>query len=63
LPSTRYVRRITNTQNYTQPQLRAIIENAASQPDKAAGTDVQRIGDFYASFMDEAKLEQLRRSA
>jgi putative endopeptidase len=43
----------------TQPQLRAIIENAASQANKVAGTDVQRIGDLYASFMDEAKLEQL----
>jgi putative endopeptidase len=43
----------------TLPQLRSIIENAASQPNKAAGTDVQRIGDLYASFMDEAKLEQL----
>ena len=42
-----------------QPQLRAIIENAASQPNKAAGTDAQRIGDFYASFMDEPRLEQL----
>jgi len=42
-----------------QPQLRAIIEGAANQPNKAAGSDAQRIGDFYASFMDEAKLEQL----
>jgi len=42
-----------------QPQLRAIIEGAANQQNKAAGSDAQRIGDFYASFMDEAKLEQL----
>jgi len=42
-----------------QPQLRAIIEGAANQKNKAAGSDAQRIGDFYASFMDEAKLEQL----
>ena len=42
----------------TQPILRAIIEkSAASKP--AAGTNAQRIGDFYASFMDEPKLEQL----
>jgi putative endopeptidase len=40
-----------------QPQLRAIIEGAASN--KAGGPEAQRIGDFYASFMDEAKLEQL----
>ena len=42
-----------------QPQLRSIIESAANTPNKAAGSDAQRIGDFYASFMDEAKLEQL----
>ncbi|NRR33168.1 M13 family peptidase [Oxalobacteraceae bacterium] len=43
----------------TQPQLRAIIEGAAAQQNKAAGSDAQRIGDFYASFMDEARLETL----
>ncbi|MFL6676319.1 MAG: M13 family metallopeptidase, partial [Massilia sp.] len=41
-----------------QPQLRSIIEHAANTQ-KAAGTDAQRIGDLYASFMDEARLEQL----
>ncbi|WP_323142306.1 M13 family metallopeptidase [Massilia phyllosphaerae] len=42
----------------TLPQLRGIIEKtAATNP--SAGTDAQRIGDFYASFMDEARLEQL----
>ncbi len=40
-----------------QPQLRAIIENAAANP--ASSADAQRIGDLYASFMDEARLEQL----
>ena len=25
----------------------------------AAGTEVRKIGDFYASYMDEARLEQL----
>lgn len=42
----------------TLPQLRAIIEKAAAG-NPAAATDAQRIGDFYASFMDEARLEQL----
>ncbi len=42
----------------TLPQLRGIIEKTASS-NPAAGTDAQRIGDFYASFMDEARLEQL----
>jgi predicted metalloendopeptidase len=39
-----------------QPQLRKIIEDAAQN---AANPDQQRIGDFYAAFMDEARLEQL----
>jgi predicted metalloendopeptidase len=42
----------------TLPQLRGIIEKAAAN-NAAKGTDAQRIGDYYASFMDEAKLEQL----
>jgi predicted metalloendopeptidase len=42
----------------TLPQLRGNIETAAAG-NPAKGTDAQRIGDYYASFMDEAKLEQL----
>jgi predicted metalloendopeptidase len=42
----------------TLPQLRGIIETVATK-NAAKGTDEQRIGDFYASFMDEARLEQL----
>jgi predicted metalloendopeptidase len=42
----------------TLPQLRGIIEKVAAK-NAAKGTDEQRIGDFYASFMDEARLEQL----
>jgi predicted metalloendopeptidase len=38
--------------------LRAIAEEAAAS-DAAAGTDQRMIGDFYASFMDEARAEQL----
>jgi predicted metalloendopeptidase len=44
----------------TKPQLRAIIEAAAADPNKKPGTDPQRIGDFFASYMDEAKLEEVR---
>ncbi|MEN3278607.1 MAG: putative endopeptidase, partial [Massilia sp.] len=42
----------------TLPQLRTIIERAAAEK-SAAGTETQKIGDFYASYMDEARLEQL----
>jgi len=42
----------------TTPQLREIIE-ADQKAHAKAGTDVQKIGDLYASFMDENKLESL----
>ena len=42
-----------------QAHLREIIEAAQKDTGKKAGTDEQKIGDLYASFMDEAKLETL----
>lgn len=42
-----------------QPQLRAIIEDAAKNVAQAANPEAQKIGDFYNSFMNEAKLEEL----
>lgn len=41
-----------------QPQLRGILE-AAEASHSPAGTDAQRIGDLYASFMNDEKLETL----
>ena len=43
----------------TQVQLRAIIEHAARTPNEASGSDVQKIGDFYLSFMDTTQIEAL----
>jgi putative endopeptidase len=43
----------------TQPQLRAIIERSAATKNPRAGSEEQLIGDFFASYMDEARLEQL----
>ena len=43
----------------TQPQLRTLIEKDASDKKKKAGTDEQKIGDLYTSFMDEKHLETL----
>ncbi|MEN3278646.1 MAG: putative endopeptidase, partial [Massilia sp.] len=43
----------------TLPQLRTIIERAANDKNAAAGSETQKIGDFYASYMDEARLETL----
>lgn len=43
----------------TQSQLRAIIEAAAQDAHAVPGSDEQKIGDLYASFMDEKTLDQL----
>jgi putative endopeptidase len=43
----------------TQPQLRTIIEESAKNTANAPGSDAQKIGDFYNSYMDEKKLEEL----
>jgi putative endopeptidase len=42
-----------------QPQLRAIIESAAADKSAKAGSETRKIGDMYASFMDEKRLEAL----
>ena len=39
--------------------LRQIIEAAAKTPNRAPGSEAQKIGDLYASFMDEPRLETL----
>ncbi|MBJ7309454.1 M13 family metallopeptidase [Rugamonas sp. CCM 8940] len=43
----------------TLPQLRAIVEAAQQDKSKKAGGDAQKIGDLYASFMDEKKLDAM----
>ena len=43
----------------SEAALRAIIEEAAATQDKKAGTDLQKVGDFYQSFMDTARIESL----
>jgi len=42
-----------------QVRLREIIEDASSQEKKTYGSDIQKVGDFYASYMDSVKLEEL----
>jgi len=42
-----------------QADLRAIVEEAAKATAKAPGSEAQKIGDFYESFMDEARVESL----
>ena len=43
----------------SQTRLRTIIEESSAKPQKAAGSDEQKVGDLYASFMNEKKLDEL----
>ena len=43
----------------TTPQLRGIIEATQQDKHKKAGSEAQKIGDLYASYMDEARLDAL----
>ncbi len=40
-------------------QLKKIIEEADKAPNKVMGSDAQKVGDLYASYMDEAKRNAL----
>lgn len=42
-----------------QQQLRTIVEEAAQDSKKIMGSDRQKIGDLYLSFMDQKRLEKL----
>ncbi|HTQ98985.1 MAG TPA: M13-type metalloendopeptidase [Candidatus Acidoferrum sp.] len=48
----------TKLDDEAQANLRTLIEKAGAE-NAAAGTDSQKVGDFFKSFMDEAKLEEL----
>jgi len=43
-----------------QADLRAIVEEASKSASKTPGSDAQKIGDFYESFMNEARAEELK---
>ncbi len=43
----------------TLPQLRGLIEEAAADPKRVPDSDPQKIGDLYASFMNQDRLEAL----
>jgi putative endopeptidase len=47
----------TLLQDASERDLRSILEEAAAQPNKVAGSDAQKIGDYYASFMNETNVE------
>jgi predicted metalloendopeptidase len=43
----------------SEAALRVIIEEAAATQGKKAGTDLQKVGDLYQSFMDTERIESL----
>ena len=49
-------------QENTLPQLRGIIDAASKDPAATQGSDTQKIGDMYASFMDQATRDRLGRA-
>ena len=46
----------------TLPQLRELIETAAKNPAAVRGSDAQKIGDLYASFMDQSGRDRRGRA-
>lgn len=49
----------TKLDDDAEAQVKAIIEEMAAAKDVAAGSEAQKIRDFYNAFMNEAKLEEL----
>ena len=47
----------TRLRDLSQERTRTIIEAAAAQKGTKPGSEAQKVGDFYASFMDEASIE------
>jgi predicted metalloendopeptidase len=43
----------------SEAALHALLEQAAAAPNKQPGSDLQKVGDYYASYMDSARVEQL----
>ena len=42
-----------------EKNLRSIIEEAAAEKEKSPGSDAQKVGDMFTSFMDSARVESL----
>ena len=43
----------------SEADLRAIIEETAARADNASGSEARKVGDLFASFMDEARADRL----
>jgi endothelin-converting enzyme len=42
-----------------QEEIRGLVVAAAQRPDRVAGSDAQKVGDYYSAFMDTARVESL----
>lgn len=49
----------TELRDQSEIALREIIEKAAATPDAAEGSELQKIGDLYSSYMDTVRIERL----
>jgi predicted metalloendopeptidase len=49
----------TKLSDDAEKNLRAIIEEASSTPDREHGSDIQKVGDMYGSFMDSTRADEL----
>jgi putative endopeptidase len=49
----------TKLDDDAEAQIKDIVESLAAKKDKAPGSEEQKIGDLYADFMDETKVEEL----
>lgn len=54
-----YTASFVELRDSAQVQLRDVIESAAASADRPEGSDAQRVGDLYNSYMDSARIEQL----
>ena len=56
-----YAEAIDKLYDEAQENLKAIIETTAASTNNAPGSEAQKVGDLYASFMDEAAIEAALR--
>ena len=49
----------TKLADEAEQNLRGIIEESANMPNKEAGSNSQKVGDMYQSFMDSSRIEEL----
>jgi putative endopeptidase len=54
--------KFTQVSDEAEKNLRTIIEESATATSNTPGSEAQKVGDLYASFMDEAKIETLGAS-